>query len=71
MSDTYNPELPTSEYYRRLTVAVWEFLSDWRKGDFELPALAQYDAQAMEDAIENLDMSISQHGGRGAEGRVD
>ncbi|MBP7704156.1 MAG: hypothetical protein KA105_02585 [Caulobacter sp.] len=34
----------------RWVVAVNEFLSDWRKGDFELPKLAALDAQAIEEA---------------------
>lgn len=35
----------------RLRVAVWEFLSDWRKGDFALPRLAELDALSMEEAF--------------------
>jgi hypothetical protein len=31
----------------RLHVAACEFLNDWKKGDFELPKLAQYDAESL------------------------
>lgn len=32
---------------KRLHVAAVEFVNDWRKGDFELPSLAQHDANAL------------------------
>ena len=37
----------------RIEMTAREFISDWRKGDFDLPKLAQYDAIALENALIN------------------
>ena len=48
------------ERFNDLHSAVREFLSDWRKGDFELPKIAQIDAKAMEESIlKHLDFSLT------------
>jgi len=35
-----------------LEMAAREFLSDWKKGDFKLPKLAQYDAEVLKKKLE-------------------
>jgi hypothetical protein len=32
-------------------VEAKEFVEDWRKGDFDLPTLAEFDAQSLEQAL--------------------
>jgi hypothetical protein len=34
----------------KIHVAAVEFLNDWKKGDFELPRLAEHDANALKEA---------------------
>jgi hypothetical protein len=49
--------MTTEEHERateRLIVAVAEFISDWHKGDFDLPTLAALDAESVSKALANL-----------------
>ena len=36
---------------KKVRVRVHEFLSDWRKGDFDLPPLAAADARSLEEVF--------------------
>jgi hypothetical protein len=40
--------------YDRVVIAATELIRDWRKGDFELPRLAECDAEVLEDALLKL-----------------
>ena len=44
-----------------MLVMVVEFLNDWKKGDFELPRLAQLDAEAMSEAAEKFSRELKKH----------
>ncbi len=39
----------------RVRVAVFEFINDWRKGDFDLPELAQCDVRSIIDTYAAID----------------
>lgn len=42
----------------KLLVACVEFLNDWGKGDFDLPQLAKYDADAMAEKAEKFSREL-------------
>jgi hypothetical protein len=45
-----------------LATTTCEFLKDWRKGDFDLPRLAQLDAEAMEEAAIKVKAILKEEG---------
>jgi hypothetical protein len=44
----------------RVDVAVWEFLSDWKKGDFSLSTLAALDAQSIAEAFDAYRINLKE-----------
>lgn len=44
----------------RVRVAVFEFINDWRKGDFDLPELAKHDVMAIIDTYDSIDAAMKE-----------